>query len=267
MNNSERMPAQDWSPAQDGQAASGGKIVLQKFIADSGLCSRRQAEELIKKTEEPHCYVSPKDVPVLVNGQPAELGMRVDENDEVVVNGKKIGLIKEHIYIILNKPKGYVCTNRTFKNERNIFELVRVPVRLFAVGRLDKNSRGLVLLTNDGELTEKLTHPRYAHEKEYEIQIEKGVLTSAEILSKFKQGIDIGEDVRMIKVKKIICVREGMFRIILTEGRKRQIRRMFGELDCKVFDLKRVRIGNLKLGNLKEGAWRKLSNQEINNLS
>ena len=135
------------------------KIVLQKFIAQSGYCSRRQAEELIRLKK------------VLVNDELAELGMKVDQDSEVKVRGKKIAINKEKIYIALNKPKGYTCTNRQFEGERNVFNLVDVAEKLFTVGRLDKDSRGLILLTNDGDLALKMTHPRFEHEKEYMVKI------------------------------------------------------------------------------------------------
>jgi pseudouridine synthase len=251
------------------------KVVLQKFIADSGCCSRRKAEELIRESMELRGVhdgetfkkTSLQKAPVLVNGELPELGMRVDHEDEVLVHGKKIGLAKKHIYIILNKPVGYVCTNRFFKDEKNIFELIDLTERLFAVGRLDKNSRGLVLLTNDGELAEKLSHPRYGHEKEYKVMVENGVMEADEVLARFREGIDIREDDGKVKVKKISCAKSNIYNIVLTEGKKRQIRRMFGVLGIEVYDLKRIRIGSLELGDLKEGTWRDLEKKEINSLS
>ena len=215
----------------------------------------------------------------MINGQIAKLGNRAGEQDEVKINDQKIELAEEKKYIIVNKPKGYVCTNRNFKGEKNIFELLdgaetRQASFLHAAGRLDKNSRGLVLLTNDGDLTEKLTHPRHEHEKEYVVLIEnKRLRLSSErgqiknyvkdIIFKFKNGINIGEGDGIVKVKKIEYLRANKFKIILTEGKKRQIRRMFKALDFKVEDLRRVRVGNLKLGNLREGGYRKLNNKEI----
>jgi pseudouridine synthase len=253
------------------------KLVLQKFIAESGLCSRRKAEELIRAGK------------VMVNNKPAELGMKVGENDEVLVYGKKITLANEKIYIILNKPKGYTCTSRKFEGEKNVFEIVKnLPTspqpssykgegereRLFVVGRLDKESRGLVLLTNDGDLTQKITHPRYEHEKEYVVTIKDFQLkiTNDEILKKINNGIDIGEGDGVVMVKQIKLLNFDKknylikYSIILTEGKKRQIRRMFKALDCHILDLVRVRIGAINLGGLKEGSWRYLTSEEINNL-
>lgn len=231
------------------------KIVLQKFIADSGLCSRRKAEEMIKNGQ------------VSVNGSMAELGMRVDISDTVDVDGKRLELAKENIYIILNKPKGYTCTNREFKNEKNIFELVKIKERLFAVGRLDKNSRGLLLLTNDGATAEKLTHPRYEHEKEYIVKCKYSIGDEhfnkeniLELVKKVKLGIGDEEDI--LRVKSIKYLKEGEFNIVLTEGKKRHIRRIFKHFDLIIVDLVRVRMGRIKLRDLKTGSWRKLTNDE-----
>ena len=228
------------------------KIVLQKYIAESGFCSRRRAEELIRQKK------------VKVNNEIAELGTRVSEKDEVVIAGKEIKLIKKKIYIILNKPAGYTCTNRKFKGEKNIFELVDVKERLYTVGRLDKNSHGLVLLTNDGDLTEQLTHPRFEHEKEYlvKLKVKSEKFKVEEIIKSFRKGVDIGEN-EIGKAKNVEYLGDDKFRIILTEGKKRQIKRMFGALNLEVADLKRIRISSVKLGNLKRGKWIYLEKNEI----
>lgn len=230
------------------------KIVLQKFIAQAGFCSRRQAEEFIKKGR------------VFINGKIAEPGVRADENDEVEIGGKMLVLHKKLIYIKLNKPQGYVCTSRKFKDEKNVFDLVEVDERLFAVGRLDKDSRGLVLLTNDGDLAQRLTHPKYGHKKNYEVRIKNCELSNEkikEIENKFIKGVDIGEGDGVVKAKKISYVGDEKFAITLTEGKKRQIRRMFAALGYQVVDLIRVGIGNLELWDLKEGEWKYLSDEEI----
>ena len=228
------------------------KMVLQKYIADSGYCSRRKAEELIKKKK------------VKVNSEIASPGKKVIESDEVKIDNKIIKTIKEKIYIILNKPAGYTCTNRKFKDEKNVFDLINIKERLFVVGRLDKNSQGLVLLTNDGEYTNKLTHPKYEHEKEYIVGIrnkESGI-RNQEILKKFKRGVDIGNGDGIVKTKETKYLGDNKFKLILTEGKKRQIRRMFEAVSCEVCDLVRTRIGNVKLGELKLGKWKKI---QINN--
>ncbi|MCK5415807.1 rRNA pseudouridine synthase [Candidatus Parcubacteria bacterium] len=235
------------------------KIVLQKFIANSGYCSRRKAEELIK------------DGKVFVNNKKPKLGDRVSStgSEQVTVDGRKIETQEEKIYIMLNKPIGYVCTTRKFKGEENIFDLISIKMQsimsLHIVGRLDKNSHGLVLLTNDGELTQKLTHPKYEHEKEYEILVKskKSKVESFEIIKLFEEGVDIGDDDGIVKVKDIKYLDDNKFSIILTEGKKRQIRRMFKVVDCDVINLTRTRIGKLKLGDLKKGEWRSINKKDI----
>lgn len=238
-------------------------IVLQKFISDSGLCSRRQAEELIRQGK------------VFVNGEKAELGYKVDtelvESGKLIVEtrhgaskNKKIELANEKIYIKLNKPKGYVCTNAEFKGEKSVFDLLPASVEtrrgasLHSVGRLDKNSRGLVLLTNDGELTQKMTHPKFEHEKEYIVEIsnsKKQDTNYNDIVLQFKRGINIGADDGIVRVQDMKYLGDSKFKIILTEGKKRQIRRMFRMVGCEVVDLVRTRIGDIRLGNLAEGKW------------
>ncbi|MCK5319802.1 rRNA pseudouridine synthase [Candidatus Parcubacteria bacterium] len=231
-------------------------IILQKFIANAGYCSRRKAEERIRSGQ------------VKVNNKIAELGMKVSSDDKIEIGNKLIELPKEKIYITLNKPVGVTCTNRRFKNEKNVFELLPGEFKnLHVVGRLDKNSRGLVLLTNDGDMTMRMTHPRFGHEKKYVVQLRiknQELHPSSEhrridqIIDNFLKGIDIGDGDGVVKVKKIKYLEKNKFEIILTEGKKRQIRRMFKVLDLDVVDLKRVVIGNIKLGNLKVGKWKEL---------
>lgn len=227
------------------------KIVLQKYIADSGYCSRRQAEDMIKKNK------------VLVNKKRAELGMRVSEQDEVSIAGKKIGEKKENIYIALNKPKGYTCTNRKFSGEKNIFELVKTRERLFIVGRLDKDSQGLLILTNDGELAQYITHPKNESEKKYLVEVEKLTSDPEKIIKTFLKGIDLGKEDKIVWAKKITYLKSKNFEITLTEGKKRQIRRMFEKMGMRVVKLKRISIGKLNLGDLKEGKHIKITKDKI----
>jgi pseudouridine synthase len=229
------------------------KVILQKYIAEAGHFSRRQAEELIRASK------------VKINGEIAELGMRADENDEIKVNGKLLGLAKQKIYIKLNKPIGYVCTSRRFKGEKNIFELIKTRQRLFAVGRLDKESRGLVLLTNDGDLSQKLAHPKFEHEKEYVVSIKNEELRikNEDIIKIFKSGVDIGEGDGIVKVKDAEFLGDDKFKVVLTQGKKRQVRRMFKKIGLEVEDLLRTRIGNLKLGSLEEGRTELLSGEDV----
>jgi len=230
-------------------------IVLQKYIADSGHCSRREAERLIRAGK------------VKLNNRIAELGSRVEEGDHVSIGHKGIYAKQENLYIVMNKPAGYVCSNRKFENEKNIFDLISLRDKLFVSGRLDKESHGLVFLTNDGNLAQQLSHPRYQHEKEYEVKVECDNLDPEEVIRKFRKGIDIGEGDGYVRAKQMEYLNNNCFKIILTEGKKRQIRRMFSFFGCKVLDLVRVRIGSeksgLKLGKLQLGEWRFLSDKEV----
>ena len=220
------------------------KVKLQKYIADSGYSSRRRAEELIKEKK------------VQVNGRLATIGMRVDEEDTVVVEGKRIRTSKkDRVYILLNKPKGYTCTNREIPGEKNVFSLVSPKERLFVVGRLDKNSRGLVILTNDGDFTYKMTHPSFACEKEYKVELGKEV--GAKIIEGLKKGVDIGEK-SVAKILEIEKISPKRYKIVMTEGKRRQIRRMFEAFGRTVTDLQRVRIDRYRLGRLKEGEWKQI---------
>jgi len=230
------------------------KMILQKIIAQSGYSSRRKAEELIRAGR------------VKVNDQVVTVGQLADDKkDKVTIDGQPISRAPEKIYLKLNKPPGYTCTNRHFAGEKNIFDLIKTPERLFAVGRLDKESRGLVLLTNDGDLTQRLSHPKFEHEKIYEVKIEGSVRPDL-IINKMLKGIDIGEDDGLVRVKNIQYLQNNLFVITLNEGRKRQIRRMFNILDLEVNDLKRIKLASLNLENLKEGHWAYLTSEEINKL-
>ena len=235
------------------------KIILQKFIADTGYCSRRKAEDLIRSGK------------VSVDKKKAELGMRVDEENEIIISGKKIKKDFDRVYIILNKPEGYTCTSKKFKGEKNVFDLVKTNKRLFIVGRLDKNSQGLVLLTNDGDLAQELTHPSFEHEKKYVVEIEKTKFNQLEIINNFKKGVDIGKSDfgggiksdGIVWAKNIKYLGGTRFEIILTEGKKRQIRRMFQTQNLEIKKLKRVSLGKLRLGELKPGQSRNINKNQI----
>lgn len=222
---------------------------LQKAIADSGYCSRRRAEDLIKAG-----YVK-------VNGLRAEIGQSVELEDEVLIDGRPLKAEKRLIYIALNKPAGYTCTNRSFRHEQNVFDLVKSPDRLFLVGRLDKMSRGLVILTNDGDYAQKMAHPRYEHEKEYEVTVNSQnigrspeALWAKEIQSELLKGVvDQGE---LLTAKQVVYLHNNRFRLVLTQGRKRQIRRMFQALGLRVSDLVRTRMGEVSLSGLKLGEYK-----------
>lgn len=245
------------------------KISLQKFIADSGYCSRKQAEEIIKKSVEGNEHT------VLVNGASAGPGVKVDKNDDVRVNGKKIKLLKKSVYIKMNKPEDYTCTSRRFKGERNVLSLLCVndegkqilkKYRVFIVGRLDKNSRGLVLLTSDGDLGNRLMHPSFEQRKVYEATIKENKFDPEEVVNRFKQGVNIGKDIGIVWAENVRQLTNKKFEVVLSQGKKRQIRRMFETLNLTVADLARTGIAGLRLGDLKEGEWRHLTQEEVDKL-
>ncbi len=221
---------------------------IQKIIAESGLCSRRAAEKLILSGH------------VKINNKTAKIGDRAMGASNILVNDKKLPLFGNRTYILLNKPVGYVCTNKKFKNEKSVLGLIDAKERLFVAGRLDKNSEGLVLLTNDGQLCLELTHPRYGHEKTYlaEVRASHGLSRDA-IIRKFQEGIDIKYGDGVVKAEKIRYLGENKFEIVLREGKKRQIRRMFEALACDVVSLRRIKLGKAELGDLPLGKWKKVS--------
>lgn len=220
---------------------------LQKFLSEAGFCSRRHGEELIVSGL------------VKVNGLVVkELGTKIDpEKDIVEVGGSRIEAKNDLIYIALNKPKGYVTTCRQ-DGDKTVLDLVDIPERVYPVGRLDRDSSGLLLLTNDGRLHNILSHPSFDHEKEYDILVSRPVPDEA--LDKMASGIHLlGSRTRPAEVKRVT---PNQFRIVLKEGRNRQIRRMVEKVGNRVKELKRIRISNIKLGGLKEGCWRYLTKKE-----
>jgi len=224
---------------------------LQKFLSTAGVCSRRKGEEFIKAGR------------VKVNGKTViEQGVQVDpESDRVEVDGKIIRDDQTMIYVMLNKPAGYI-TSRSHRGEKIVLDLIDVEQRVNPVGRLDKDSTGLLLLTNDGRLHQHLTHPSFDHEKEYTVEVKDPIDDVA--LGQFREGLLLdGVKTRPASVKRI---NNRKFRIILKEGKKRQIRRMVEKVGNQVVNLHRIRISTLLLGNLKMGQWRYLSKKEINAL-
>jgi len=218
------------------------QVRINKFLADAGIASRRGAEQLILQGK------------VKLNGvEVQDLSTKVDiENDEVMFNDKVIQTEKEKILIMLNKPVGYVSTTRTFKGEKNVLDLVDVPYRVYPIGRLDKDTSGLLLLTNDGDLALKLTHPRYEKEKEYEVDVNKEV--TDDFLDNLAQGVQL-DDVLTLPCKVKYLDRKA-FTIILKQGINRQIRRMCAEFGYDVLGLHRVRLNNYKLGDLPLGEFK-----------
>ncbi|HNW55853.1 MAG TPA: pseudouridine synthase [bacterium] len=233
-------------------------IQLTKFLASHGPWSRRQAEALIRSSQ------------VTIGQTVAQLGQTVEETaEDIAVDGRLVANEdQEMVYFMLNKPMGYTCTSRDFKGERNIFELIDYPGRLFVVGRLDKDSRGLVLLTNDGDLTEKLTHPRFAHPKTYEVVIRPGLAgRDLERLKEFlAKGRRLYDDQALATAQVGEQLASDRLEIILYQGQKRQIRLLMNAADYEVVDLKRSALAGLELGKLPIGACRKLTKNEIDRL-
>ena len=220
---------------------------LQKFLSAAGVCSRRKGEEYIKAGR------------VAVSSQlVVELGTKVDPaTDFVQVDGNPVQSSQPLIYIALNKPIDYV-TSCSHPGEKIVLDLVDIPRRVYPIGRLDKDSTGLLLLTNDGRLHHKLSHPSFDHEKEYDVTVTKPISDGA--LRKMAEGLPMMEtQTRPARVQRISARR---FRIVLQEGKNRQVRRMVRKVGNQVTGLKRVRVANIKLGGLAPGAWRHLGDQE-----
>ncbi len=233
-------------------------IRLQKYLAQAGVASRRASEKIIQEGR------------VKVNGQTVQqMGVKIDpQKDSVLVDGAPVNWThKSLVYILLNKPRYVLSTTRDgFGERKTVLDLVDVKERIFPVGRLDFESEGLILLTNDGELTQKLTHPSFAHEREYEVLLNKK--PGRNTIRRWREGnfkVD-GKRVGPMQVEPLTSTGPGWLRIILTEGRKRQIREIAQQLGYLVITLIRVRFGPIKLGKLKPGAWRALSPREVDAL-
>lgn len=227
--------------------AENNTMRLQKFLSAAGVCSRRRAE----------LYIT--DGRVTVNGQTVtQLGTQVNPDADVVTfDGRRVALAGRHLYIALNKPTGYV-TSCLQKQEKTVMELVSVDQRVFPVGRLDKESCGLLLMTSDGALHQRLSHPSFDHEKEYDVTCARPVSESD--LDAMRNGMEItGRKTRPATVSRLSDTR---FCITLQEGRNRQIRRMAEQLGNRVAVLRRIRIAAIRIGDLAEGHWRYLTEKE-----
>ena len=226
---------------------------LNKYIADAGICSRRKADELIANGN------------VKVNKAVVkEMGYQVEEGDEVIVNGTKIETKGKKVYVVVNKPKGYITSMDDDKERLTVAELVAdIPERLFPVGRLDYNTTGLLIMTNDGQLTYTLTHPKHEVYKTYVAKV-AGIISDKR-LAMLRKGVDIGGFVTSPAKVKVIkqMPRHAVVAISIKEGKNRQVRKMFAAVGNKVQELQRVSIGEIRLGRLMEGHYRKLTKEEI----
>lgn len=225
---------------------------LNKYLASCGVCSRREADRLIEEGQ------------VTVNGQMAQVGTQVGSEDEITVRGKLLRGKEEKVVFAYYKPVGVVCTERDKFADKKISDMVRFPVRMTYAGRLDKDSEGLLLLTNDGELIEAMMRGSAGHEKEYIVRLNKEV--TDEFISKMASGVYLRE----LKVKTRPCKVEKAgkftFRIVLTQGLNRQIKRMAQELGYHVSAIRRVRVVNVQLGGLQSGQFRQLKGEELTTL-
>lgn len=234
--------------AQEFEKREKGRLVrLNKYISEAGLCSRREADRLIEAGR------------VQVDGKTAVPGQKVSDNQEILVDGKSIFKEEEMVLLAVNKPRGVVCTTDKRWGDQTVEELIHYPKRVFYMGRLDKDSEGLLLMTNNGEILNKMMRAGNYHEKEYLVRVNRPV-TEAFLSGMAKGGIPVQEQqTRPCKVEK---TGERTFRIILTQGLNRQIRRMCEYFGYQVVKLKRIRIMNIMLGDLPTGSYREISREE-----
>ena len=232
------------------------KIRLQKYLAECGVASRRKSEELISGGK------------VKVNGKTAVIGDKVDpKRDRVSVFGKKIKSVEKTVYIMLNKPRGYITTMKDEHDRKCVSELVKdIGVRIYPVGRLDRESEGLLIMTNDGDFANSLTHPSKHIAKTYRVTIRPGI--TKQQLKSFSEGIEIDGKTTLPADIKVIEEQENrtVVQVTIYEGRNRQIRKMFDFMGIEVARLKRVKVGSLKLGMLKQGDYRELTSEEVDSL-
>ena len=222
---------------------------LNKYLSDAGVCSRREADRLVQ------------DGRVMVDGKTAVLGMQIQEGQEILVNGKKVRREEKKVLLLFHKPRGIECTANP-KIKKNVISYIDYPIRIYYIGRLDKDSEGLLLLTNQGELVNKMMRAGNCHEKEYLVTVDKPV--TDDFIRKMSCGVPIlGTVTRKCYVEK---TGEKSFRIILTQGLNRQIRRMCEYLGYRVERLVRVRVMNLELGDLPVGQYREAAEKELENL-
>ncbi|NMC35640.1 rRNA pseudouridine synthase [Candidatus Beckwithbacteria bacterium] len=231
-------------------------IRLNKYLAGLGVASRRAIDQLIEQGK------------VLVNDKQAVVGQKIDpKTDKVLVNGKPVDQQPELAYFLFHKPKGILSTTKDTHFRKTVLDMVKVPYRLFPVGRLDKDSEGLILLTNDGELAYKLTHPKFHVPKTYHVTVLGRV--NSHVLQNLKSGVDLEDGKTKPAQVKILSQipHHTVLEIVLYEGRKRQIRRMCSVLHLHILRLIRVKIGNLELGDIKPGKLKRLSQKEVYKLT
>ena len=228
-------------------------VRLNKFLSEKGICSRREADRLVDEGK------------VMVNGVCAVMGQKVSSADEIVVDGKKVSTKQvKPVLIAVNKPAGIVCTTARFEGEKNIVDMVKYPTRIYQIGRLDKESEGLILMTNLGDLANEISKASNSHEKEYVVTVNNQVTES--FLDKMRRGMHLEE--LNADTMPCVCTKTGNreFHIILKQGLNRQIRRMCAACGYRVETLKRIRIMNIHLGNIPQGNFRNVTDAEFDKL-
>lgn len=222
---------------------------LNKYLSDAGVCSRREADRLVQEGK------------ILVDGKCAQLGMQVEDGQEILVNGRPVIREEKKVLLVFHKPRGIECTANT-KIKKNVISYIDYPIRIYYIGRLDKDSEGLLLLTNQGELVNKMMRAGNYHEKEYLVTVDKPITQN--FIHKMAQGVPILDTV----TRKCLVEQTGerTFRIVLTQGLNRQIRRMCQYLGYEVKRLKRIRVMNIELGDLPAGKYREASKEELEGL-
>lgn len=228
-------------------------VRLNKFLSEKGICSRREADRLVDEGK------------VMVNGVCAVMGQKVSSADEIVVDGKKVSTKQvKPVLIAVNKPAGIVCTTARFEGEKNIVDMVKYPTRIYPIGRLDKESEGLILMTNLGDLANEISKASNSHEKEYVVTVNNQITES--FLDKMRRGMHLEE--LNADTMPCVCTKTGNreFHIILKQGLNRQIRRMCAACGYRVETLKRIRIMNIHLGNIPQGNFRNVTDAEFDKL-
>jgi pseudouridine synthase len=232
------------------------RVRLQKLLAQAGYGSRRHCERLLVGGQ------------VTVNGQTVtRLGSRVDAARDVVSVAGQPVRVQRRCYVLLNKPAGYLCTNADTHGRPRVLDLLPASLpRLYSVGRLDRDTEGLLLLTNDGNFSLRLTHPRYKMPKTYQVEVAGNV--TPEIVARLQQGVR--SDGETLRAERLFDIRRqagrSRLQLILREGKKRQVRRMFAAVGCRVLRLRRIAVGHIRLGHLKPGQWRYLTDEEVRQL-
>ncbi|NLK75245.1 MAG: 23S rRNA pseudouridine(2604) synthase RluF [Clostridiales bacterium] len=226
------------------------EIRINKFLSEAGICSRREADRYIQEGK------------VLIDGKVAQMGAKVTKNSRVTFCGKEVKREDKLVLIAFNKPVGIVCTTDS-REPDNIVDFIKHDMRIYPIGRLDKDSEGLILLTNDGNIVNKILRAEYGHEKEYIVKVNKEI--NSEFIKNMSSGVPILNTIT--KPCTITPIDKYTFRIILTQGLNRQIRRMCEYLGYRVLSLQRIRIMNIQLGRLKTGMWRNVTEKEIEGLN